>query len=310
MRVYIKSKGALYPEKELDSGIFRSPKPSIKEFVDPKESRRMSGIIKSGIFSGMTALKDAGMEKPEAIITGTGLGCLSDTLKFIGSIVQYNEENLNPAPFIYSTHNSIGGQLSIITGCKGYNSTFVHRGISFESALFEAYLMIKEKSARDILVGGADELTAEYLEITKRMGLFKEECSAGEGSGFLLVSDEKDGSKVELCDIKLVPSFDRIKVENSLAGFIDKNDIIPEETLFFAPFNGDSQCDGWKGKVTSLYNWKGVVSPKKETGEFMTAGALSTSKAFEMIMETGEKNIFLWNSFLNMESAFILMRNC
>jgi 3-oxoacyl-[acyl-carrier-protein] synthase II len=308
MKVYIKSTGAFYPEKDPESGVFKTPKPLIKEFVDPKESRRMSKIIKSGIYSGMTALKKCGISTPGAIITGTGLGCLGDTVKFISSIIQFNEENLNPAPFIYSTHNSIGGQISIITGCKGYNSTFVHRGISFESALFEAFLMIKEESASNILVGGADELTDEYLKITGRMELYKENCCPGEGSGFMVVSGEKDGSLAELTDIKLVPSFDRLKVEKCLNTFIEKNSIIPQNTLLFAPFNGDSICDGWKESILSRFNWKKIIVPKENSGEFMTAGAISSVKAAETMMEQEADNILLWNSFLNMESAFIFMR--
>ena len=308
MKVYIKSTGAFYPEKDPESGIFKTPKPLIKEFVDPRESRRMSKIIKSGIYSGMTALQKCGISTPSAIVTGTGLGCLGDTVKFISSIIQYNEENLNPAPFIYSTHNSIGGQISIITGCKGYNSTFVHRGISFESALFESFLMVKEKSEGDILTGGADELTDEYLKITERMGLFKENCYPGEGSGFMVVSGEKGDSSVELADMKLVPSFDRSKVEKHLGTFIEKNHITPENTLFFAPFNGDSSCDNWKKNIISKFNWKKIVAPKENCGEFMTAGALSSVKAAETIMEQKAENILLWNSFLNMESAFIFMR--
>jgi len=310
MNAYIKATGALFPEKDLETGIFKSPKPPIKEFVDPKESRRMSSIIKSGIFSGMTALKKCSVSTPGAIITGTGLGCLGDTIKFISSIIQFNEENLNPAPFIYSTHNSIGGQLSIITQCKGYNSTFVHRGISFESALFEAFLMIKEGSCNDILVGGADELTDEYLKITERMGLFKESCTPGEGSGFMVVSGTEKESSVEIGDIVLVPSFDRAEIDLRFRRFIEKNKVVPEETVILVPFNGDSGCDKWKEKVVAAYNFKEIIKPKDRTGEFMTAGALSTVAGAEMIVQKEAENVLVWNSFLNMESAFILMRKC
>ena len=69
---------------------------------------------------------------PEAIITATSLGCLADTEKFLSSMVNNEPSMLNPTPFIQSTFNTIGGQLALITGNKGANITYVHRGFSFE----------------------------------------------------------------------------------------------------------------------------------------------------------------------------------
>ncbi len=309
MAVYFKGFGGLFPEKDHEKGMFLCPRPPIKEFVDPKESRRMSSIVRSGVFSGMTALKNAGVEKPDGIITGTGLGCLSDTIKFINSILQYNEENLNPAPFIYSTHNTVSGQISIITGCKGYNTTFVHRGISFENALFEAFLMVSENLRLNILAGGVDELTEEYIDITRRIGLYQNGVEPGEGSGFFVLCGERKGAVAKLVDIKLVPVTDRKKTEASLIDFLDRNKVVPDKTFILTPFNGDPDHDGWKKKKVLSLNWKGMLSPKQKSGEFMTAGALALVTALEMITEGNADKIFIWNSFLNMESAFILVEH-
>jgi len=309
MTVYIKSTAALMPEKSENGRLFVCPKPQIKDFIDPKESRRMSGIIKNGIFAGMTALKNGGIPKPDAIITGTGLGCLSDTIKFISSIVQYNEENLNPASFIYSTHNTVGGAISILTGCTGYNSTFVHRGISFESALMEAFLISAESPELNILAGGVDELTEEYIAITARMGIYKESSVPGEGAAFVVISGSKENAVCEMAAIKIVPSFDKITVENVFRQFIELNGIDPSKTVIFTPFNGDSECDNWKKQILMPHSWKRIVNPKEITGEFMTAGALSTVMAVQTVVEKGERQVLVWNSFLNMENAFILIKN-
>lgn len=309
MSVYIKSTGALFPEKSENCKMFICPKPPIKDFVDPKESRRMSTIIKNGIFSGMTALKNAGIKTPDGIVTGTGLGCLSDTIKFIASIQQYNEENLNPAPFIYSTHNTVGGQISILTGCKGYNSTFVHRGLSFESALFESFLMIMESPESNILVGGVDELTEEYLVVSGRLELYNENSLPGEGAGFFVLNGQKENSIAEIKNIRLIPSSDKMKIENIFRQFIDENGINPASTEIFTPFNGDNECDRWKKEILMPYKWKQIINPKEITGEFMTAGALSTIMAAEKLSGSDTKQILVWNSFLNMEHTFILLKN-
>ncbi len=310
MPVYIKSTGMLMPQKSEDGRTLKCLKPEIKEFIDPKESRRLSGIIKNGIFAGMTALKKGDVKRPDAIITGTGLGCLSDTIKFISSIKQLNEENLNPAPFIYSTHNTVGGTISILTGCTGYNSTFVHRGLSFESALFESFLMIRENPELKILCGGVDELTEEYLIIAGRLELHKENSIPAEGAGFLLLTGKNEGSVAEISDIKTVPVVDKMKTVRYFREFIEKNNINPAKTVLFTPFNGDSECDDWKKDVLRSHKWSNIINPKESTGEFMTAGALSTAMAVDMIMDQPQiKQILIWNSFLNMENSFILIGN-
>lgn len=310
MGVYIKSTGALMPEKSEAESVFKCAKFDIKEFIDPKEYRRLGTIIRSGIFAGMTALKNSGIQKPDAIVVGTGLGCLTDTIKFIASIKQHNEENLNPSPFIYSTHNTVGGTISILTGCTGYNSTFVHRGLSFESALFESFLMIKEDSELSILAGGIDELTDEYLAVGERIGLYRENSVPGEGAGFFVLTGKKENAIAEIVDIKLLPMFDKVKVMNSFRQFIENNSINPAKTVLFTPFNGDSECDNWKKDVLRSHKWENIVSPKESTGEFMTAGAISAVLAAErFVSEPQTKEILIWNSFLNMENAFILLRS-
>ncbi len=44
---------------------------------------------------------------PGAIITGTALGCLEDTVTFLTRMIELNEELLPPTAFIQSTHNTV-----------------------------------------------------------------------------------------------------------------------------------------------------------------------------------------------------------
>ncbi len=296
MELYITGKGAVYPEKNEEGTELRCPKPDIKEFMHPKESRRLSRIIKNGILAGMNALKDAGLEKPDAIVTGTGLGCLSDTVKFMDSILKFNEENLNPAPFIYSTHNTVSGTLSILTGCKGYNSTFVHRGLSFESALKDAMLLFEDGEVTTVLVGGIDELTDEYVKIADRLGLHKDHLP-GEGGAFFVISSKKENVLAEIADIKLVAKREEESVKRSFDDFIKKNQIDTRNSVLVSLSPYDSGL-----------NWKEVVDPRQKIGEFMTASALAMNEALEML-KGGTESVVMWNSFLNMENAFILLRN-
>ena len=48
----------------------------VKNYVKPLEARRMGKIMKSSLLSSLKALEQAGIEKPDAIITATAWGCL------------------------------------------------------------------------------------------------------------------------------------------------------------------------------------------------------------------------------------------
>ena len=106
----------------------------------------MSRIVKMGVFAALSCLRNAEVEIPDAIIAGTGLGCLEDTEKFLGSMYTSEEKLLNPTPFIQSTHNTVAGAIALAIKCHGYNATYTHRGFSFESALIDALMQIHDKS--------------------------------------------------------------------------------------------------------------------------------------------------------------------
>jgi 3-oxoacyl-(acyl-carrier-protein) synthase len=50
--------------------------PGIAEFVKPLEARRMGKLMKSSLLSSLKALKEAGIECPDAVVTATAYGCL------------------------------------------------------------------------------------------------------------------------------------------------------------------------------------------------------------------------------------------
>ena len=104
--------------------------PNYGDFFDNRTLRRMNRIIKLGATSAFMALKDANITQPDAIIVGTGFGCLEDTSMFLTKMINNKEELLNPTPFIFSTHNSISGILGILLQSIGYNNTFSHRNFA------------------------------------------------------------------------------------------------------------------------------------------------------------------------------------
>ena len=53
--------------------------PNYKEFVKGGELRRMGKIIRMGIACSKDCVQQSEITNPDAIIVGTGLGCLTDT---------------------------------------------------------------------------------------------------------------------------------------------------------------------------------------------------------------------------------------
>ena len=147
--------------------------PNYTELIDPKAIRRMSRIIRMGVAAGKAAVGKAELELPEAIIVGTAFGCLEDTHSFISRMTEYDEDMLNPTPFIHSTHNTNAGQIALHFKCHGYNSTYVHRSVSFESALLDGLMQVEEGAIQNALIGGTDELIDASFTIMGRMGFYR-----------------------------------------------------------------------------------------------------------------------------------------
>ena len=93
----------------------------IRNYVKPLEARRMGKIMKSSLLSSLKAMEQAGIEKPDAIITATALGCLENSERLLNQLQEEGEVMLKPTYFMQSTHNTIGSGIAIFTKCHGYN---------------------------------------------------------------------------------------------------------------------------------------------------------------------------------------------
>jgi len=167
--------------------------PDYKAYVSPAQIRRMSTVLKMGVAAGVEALKQAGDAEADAIIVGTGLGCIQDTLKFVGAMYESAEGTQSPTAFIQSTHNSIAGQLALLQGNRNYNMTHTQGNLSLACALLDARLLLAEGDAQQVLVGAVDEMTAdERAMISALAEKFNYPLPMlGEGSAFFHISNQK-----------------------------------------------------------------------------------------------------------------------
>lgn len=144
---------------------------ALKDFnVSPMESRRMGKLMKASLLSALRALKDAGVECPDAIVTATERGMLDVSLQFLDEIEANAEEQLRPTLFMQSTHNTLSSAIAIRLGCHGYNITYSHGEESFEWAMRDAERQIRTGKAETVLVGSYDESTSLYDSLVTRAG--------------------------------------------------------------------------------------------------------------------------------------------
>jgi hypothetical protein len=126
----------------------------------------------------------------DAVIVGTGLGCLADSETFLRNCVTSGGQQVNPTPFIQSTFNTVAAQVALIKSLHCYNNTFSHRYISFESALTDAVLRIDGGYAANVLIGVVDEVTPTSATIMRRMKLHCDK-QPGEGAVFMVISQHQ-----------------------------------------------------------------------------------------------------------------------
>lgn len=144
--------------------------PRIKEYLKPMEIRRMGPLMRSTLLSSLDALKQAGVACPDAIITGTTLGCIDNSEKLLREMVSSDESATSPTLFMHSTHNTIGSAIAIQLGCHGYNTTYTQAEASLDWCMRDAELLLRSGQAKTVLLGCHDENTEWYGWVQRAIG--------------------------------------------------------------------------------------------------------------------------------------------
>ncbi|MCM1066629.1 MAG: beta-ketoacyl synthase chain length factor [Muribaculaceae bacterium] len=193
----------LAPER-YEASFARALEPDTREYIVPSEARRMSRILKRAVCTSISALNASGIQQPDAIITGTAMGCAENSEKFLIDLSRYGEQCLKPTLFMQSTHNTISSLIAIILKCHGYNNTYSQNSLSFESALFDAWLQLRLGRISSALVGAHDELTPFMALVAQQ--LYPQVPLFSEASVSAILSAENTGGKAfaEVVDVKLL----------------------------------------------------------------------------------------------------------
>jgi hypothetical protein len=205
-------RGALAgPGSNADGCPLAGPVDGVYKVVEPVYAgipagalRRMSKAVRMGLGAALPLIRE---DRIDGILIGSGDGGMEESVKFLRQIVDYAEGMLAPGHFVQSIPNAIASQIGLSSHNRGYNSTYVHRGLAFEHALVDAVMLVSEHAGSRYLVGGVDEVSGYHYQIELADGWYKRALQpgialydydspgtiAGEGAALFVVSGEPVG---------------------------------------------------------------------------------------------------------------------
>lgn len=353
MKAYITAYGIISPQPTHNSISFPDPiniyitnrlaciEPDYRSILNPLQLRRMPRILKMGLAAAQICINRAENVQPDAIIVGTGLGCLNNLEQFLMEMLNNEEHITSVLPFINSTHNAVAAQIAMMLKNYNYNVTYCHRGFSFESALLDALMFFEDHQTSNILVGGIDECTDDFVQIYGYLNYWKQPVNnntllksntpgtiAGEGSVFFMLSDIPKGmANCQVLDVYtfITPDCTAINnIEQEIDCFLRKNQIdLSDLDVVMLGINGDAFYDAnyYSLMQSFFYENTAFTAFKMLCGEYYTASAFALWLATVIFNEQkipdavkisqgkGSKinNILIYNHIRNTEHALILL---
>lgn len=354
MEAFIAGLGTISPQFTYDNSSFlenihheevpymQCYEPNYKHFINPRQLRRMSRVLKMGVTAAGIALRDAAVDVPDAIITGTGLGMMQDTEKFLRGILDNNEKFSNPTSFIQSTYNTVGAHIALMLKCNKYNFTYVHGSISFENALLDSLMHISEHPEAKVLLGGLDEITESHYQITHRAGFWnnqknwltrkasptKDQILVGEGASFFVLSHTN--SDHNYAKFKGIKTFFKPKdineTQNRIKVFLEENELEAKDIDLILLGQNDKEGDDVYNTVAqTVFPSNTLAQYKYLCGDYYTSTAFASWLAANIIKRQlipedillkdqipseKLKNILIYNHFRNKNHSLILLSAC
>jgi 3-oxoacyl-[acyl-carrier-protein] synthase II len=350
---YINGIGILSPQKTFDNDAFLTElssyhenvltcvTPDFKNYINPIQLRRLNRMLRIGLTAATICLRDAKVQTPEGIITGTGYGFLDETAKFLRELLQQQEKQLTPTYFMQSTYNALSGLIALSVKCMGYNNAYVSRGLAFENVLDDAMLRLIENPDANYLIGAFDEAAEVQYSASIRETYFKAEhihnldlfntttkgSIQGEGAAFFMLSGKpSDTTWCVLLDMQFIYNpAEAEEVKLGIAAFLQKNSLsIQDIDLWVDGASGDIVRDRVINELAQT-TFKSIFHTrfKHLCGESCTASSFALWLGASIIRHQHvpdplkvypEKNpaqlktVLIVNQYMNKNFSFFLLR--
>ena len=278
--------------------------PNYKEFITPAAIRRMSKIIRIGLTCGKDCVTQSSVENPDAIIVGTGLGCLADTEKFLNNVLTI-KGLMPPTAFIQSTHNTIAGQISLDLKNHNYNVTHTQNSLSFEHALIDAMLCLNENDS-NVLVGAADEDIPLLGELAEQFGMNEIKSKLTSGASFFMLSNNKtDASKAKLIDSYTV-GLNNAEPKDIINDFLQRNNtsLVAIDAVLTCSYGTVNDND-----LKNLFESTDITPVEQYAGYHFSNAAFGMHLGAELINQKSMKQVLIYNTLNNSNIGLTLLQS-
>ena len=134
-----------------------------EQYMDKKEARRMDRFVQFAVAASLGALDDAKLNirehmDPErvGVYVGSGIGGLGTWEDQHSLLLDKGPKRVSPFFIPMMIANMGSGQISILTGAKGPNSTVVTACATGTNSIGDAYKLIQRDEADVMICGGAE----------------------------------------------------------------------------------------------------------------------------------------------------------
>jgi len=134
-----------------------------ERYFDKKEARRMDRFVQFAVAASVEAVKDAGLTLGEnadaervGVMVGSGIGGLGTWEDQHNILLEKGPKRVSPFFIPMMIANMASGQISMITGAKGPNSTAVTACATGTHSIGDSFKMIQRGDADVMICGGAE----------------------------------------------------------------------------------------------------------------------------------------------------------
>jgi 3-oxoacyl-[acyl-carrier-protein] synthase II len=191
-----------------------------EQYFDKKEARRMDRFVQFAVAASMNALKDANLDVREGtdpervgVSVGSGIGGLSTWEEQHRTLLEKGPKRVSPFFIPMIIANMASGQISMVTGAKGPNSTAVTACATGTHSIGDSFKMIQRGDADVMICGGAEATITpigvagfcslramstrneEPLKASRPFDVDRDGFVMGEGSGVLILESLEHAQK-------------------------------------------------------------------------------------------------------------------
>ena len=134
----------------------------VEDYIDKKEAKRMDLFVQYAVASAKMAIADSNLDLENedknriGVYIGSGIGGMTTFEEQHNTLLEKGPGRVSPFFIPMMISNMAVGQVAIMTGAKGINSTTVSACASATNAIGEALMAMRNGFADVIIAGGAE----------------------------------------------------------------------------------------------------------------------------------------------------------